>query len=257
MISLTLRNNAVEDWSYLNINQELLQSRYEWINIYLPEVELKYPWAVRNDILRLFFLCISFESKSEVLSVLKDELNLSLNETHRELINFICYSSVHEKNNLDSIIEISDNQILLNFIYETLERALLWYIPDPSWKSDFYCILEVSKALIEQPILENLLLDESINPKGVQFNSVDEHTHVFYKFQDLCLQLESGRISYDLKTLAIQAHDALIQSIRLRLEFNISSLNEIRFDEKIDSIIVNETEWCTTRLMKNIKTQQT
>ncbi len=254
MISLILRNNAVEDWCYLNINQELLQGRYEWINIDLPEVELKYPWAVRNDILRLFFLCISFESKSEVLSVLKDELNLSLNETHMELINFMCYSSSHEKNNLDSIIEISDNQILLNFIYETLERALLWYIPDPSWGSDFYYILEVSKALIERPILENLLLDESIKAKGVEFNSIDEHTHVFYKFQDLCLQLESGRISYDIKTLAIQAHGALIQSIRLRLEFNISSLNEIRFDEKVDSIIEKETQWCISILRKSDKT---
>jgi len=81
MISLIPRNNAVENWSYLNINQELLQSRYESINIYLPEVELKYPWAVRNDILKLFFLCVLFESRYEVLSMLKDELNLALNET--------------------------------------------------------------------------------------------------------------------------------------------------------------------------------
>ncbi|NOQ70455.1 MAG: hypothetical protein GQ574_00550 [Crocinitomix sp.] len=91
---------------------------------------------------------------------------------------------------------------------------------------------------------------ESIEPKGVYFNSADEHTHVFYKFQDLCLQVESGHISYDIKTLAIQAHDALIQSIRLRLEFNISSLNEIRFDEKVDAIIEKETEWCISRLGK-------
>jgi hypothetical protein len=250
MISTILRNNTVEEWDYLNIDQELLQSRYEWINIYLPQVELNFPWAVRNDILSLFFLCISYESKSDVLSLLENQMHLSLNDTHKALINFICYLGSHKRGNLDLVIEKSDNCSLLHFIYETLERALLWYRPDHSWESDFYYILEVSKKRIEQSDLEDFVLDESLEVIGVEFNSTVEHTHVFYKFQDLCLQLRTGSISYDIKTLAIQAHDALIQSIRLRLEFNISSLNEIRFDEKVDSIIAKETQWCVSRLTK-------
>ncbi|NOQ74425.1 MAG: hypothetical protein GQ574_20615 [Crocinitomix sp.] len=161
MISLTLRKNSVEDWNYLNIDQELLKNRYKWINIYLPEVELKYPWAVKNDILRLFFLCVSFESRSDVLSVLQGELNLSINETQKQLIDFICYRSRDENIKLDAIIENSNNQVLFNFIYETLERALLWYEPSPTWESDFHYILEVSTKLLEQPFLENLLLKEA------------------------------------------------------------------------------------------------
>ena len=79
----------------------------------------------------------------------------------------------------------------------------------------------------------------------------DEYTHVYYKFQVICEQLQNGKIYTDLKAIANQAHLALMQSIQLQFEYVITHIDEITFEQKIDNICHKETLWCSS-LFKNL-----
>lgn len=250
MISLILQQYSNEKWHFLDIPDEELRMAYNWINIYFPKVDLKFPWAIRDDILRLFLLSNAC-SEQKTLDFLTQKLGITLEPVQIELIEFFAYPSGLLTNNLDNLIENSETKIVLNFIYETLERALMWQWLDPCWPSDFHTILATCKGQIDKQFSDNLVYIETSKPEGVDFVSAAEHTHVFYKFKDLCQQLASLHISYNITTLAMQAHEALIASLRLRLEFNTSILNELKFDKKIDEIIEMETKWCVSRILKN------
>ncbi len=251
MIGELLKMYNIDNWSYLNINEKVLKEHYKWININFP-VDLNYPWAVRNDIQKLFHLCISFKSKNEVLDWIDTNLNVKLNKIHLKMIDSFCYSKELTNNNLDSIIDKTDNLLLLNFIHSTLERALLWYDPEPCWPSDFFYILRIGKAIINQSNKTELISTPSLKAKGVDLVSTDEHTHVFYKFQNICSQLQENKIYSDIKTIAKQSHAALIKSIELFLEHRISTLDEIKFERKLDNIIDIETLWCKSIIEKKL-----
>jgi len=171
-------------------------------------------------------------------------LNVKLNEVHLKMIKSFSYSKELTNNNLDSIIEKSDDFLLLNFIHSTLERALLWYDPEPCWPSDFFHILTTGKSIINQSNKTELISTELLKTKGVYLVSTDEHTHVFYKFQNICLQLQENKIYSDIKTIAKQSHAALLKSIDIFLERRISTLDEIKFEKKLDGIMDMETLWC-------------
>ena len=250
MIGELLKTYDIADWNYLNIDEKVLRNQYKWININFPSVDLNYPWAVRNDIQRLFHLCISFNTKNEVLYWIKTNLNIELNEVHLKMIDSFCYSKELTNNKIDSIIDESDDFLLLNFIHSTLERALLWYDPEPCWPSDFFHILRIGKSIINQSNKTELISTESLKTKGVYLVSTDEHTHVFYKFQNICSQLQENKIYSDIKTIAKQSHTALLKSVSLFLEHRISALDEIKFEKKLDSIMDMETLWCKSIVEK-------
>jgi hypothetical protein len=250
MIAELLKTYSINEWDYLNINEIFLRDHHEWININFPLVDLNYPWAIRNDIQRLFHLCISFKSKNEVLDWINNNLDIKPNEVHLGLIDSFCYSKVITNNKLDMAIDKSDDFLLLNFIHSILERALLWYDPEPCWPSDFFYILRIGKSIINQSNKTELVSTESLKTKGVDLVSTDEHTHVFYKFQNICSQLQENKIYSDIKTIAKQSHSALLKSVNLFLEHRISTLDEIRFEKKLDSIMEMETLWCKSIIEK-------
>lgn len=250
MIGELLKTYNINDWTYLNIDDKVLRDHYKWIQINFPPVDLNYPWAVRNDIQRLFYLCISFNSKNEVLNWIKINLNIKLNDVHLNMVDCFSYSKKLTNNNLDAIIEKSDDFLLLNFIHLTLERVLLWYDPDPCWPSDFIDILTTGKIIINRSDKAKLISTESLKIKGVSLVSAEQHTHVFYKFQDICLQLQEGKIYSDIKTIAKQSHTALLKSIEIFLEHRIPILDEIKFEKKRDSIMNMETLWCKNIIKK-------
>jgi len=237
-------------WTYLNIDEKVLRSRYKWVKINFPEVNLNYPWAIRNDIQRLFHLCISYQSKEDVLNWIKTNSKMNLNQIHLKMVDSFCYSKDQSNNHIDSLIDKSEIFYLLNFIHSTLERALLWYNPEPCWPSDFFHILTTGKSIIDKTNSPELIITKSLPTKGVDFVSTDEHTHIFYKFQNIYLQLNENKIYSEIRTIAKQSHSALLKSISLFLEGRISSLDEIKFERKLDELMNKETQWCKAIIEK-------
>ena len=128
MIGQLLNENTIQNWTYLNIDEKVLRDRYDQIKISFPIVDLNYPWAIRNDIERLFHLCISFDSKNEVLNWMKTNLvDINLNGTHLSLIDLFSYLKAKNNDDLDSLIEKSDDFSLLNFIHLTLDSHYQQY----------------------------------------------------------------------------------------------------------------------------------
>ncbi len=249
MIGQLLNENTVQNWIYLHIDKKVLKDRYDWIEASFPNVDFNFPWAVRNDIQRLFYLCISFNSQMEALEWIKANLDIELNQTHLKLISSFSYPKDRTtSDDLNSLIEMSDDYSLLNFIHATLERALLWYNPEPCWPSDFFQILTTGKSIINNSNKVTFVSTESLKTKGVFLVSTDEHTHVFYKFQNICLQLEENKMYSDIKTIAKQSHEALLKSVTLFFEHRILSLDDIKFERKLDSIVEMETFWCEKAL---------
>lgn len=252
MIAELLKLYSVDHWIFLNINNKMLKERYPWVVMSLPKVEHKYLWAVDNDIKRLFHLCVSFPSHKDALSWIKTHINLYLNPLHLKLIDHFCYTKEQSNYDIDTIIEKSDDIVLLNFIYATLERALLWYNPESCWPRDFHHILNTGKSIINNIKRVKLTPIESLETKGMYIVSIDEHTHVFYKFQNICLELKNNNIYSELKTVAKQSHAALLKSIDLFFEHKSSPLNEIKFERKLDEIMNLETIWCKTLIENKI-----
>ncbi|PKH51739.1 hypothetical protein CXF68_14065 [Tenacibaculum sp. Bg11-29] len=250
MLSELIEKYNVSDWSYLNIEKHTLIKRYSWVSIYIPDINLNYPWAVRNDIIRLFYLCISFDSKSEVLKWFLENSKFKLFKPHLKLINLFCYQKSELENNFDLKIESSNNNVLLNFITIVLERSLLWYSPEPTWPSCLTSHLVKARKTIINVNIENLKSTSILVFKGDDLFDSSDYTHVFYKFKNICNQINKGEIYSDLTTIAKQAHLTLITSIRNNFEheYNISKLSEIEYERKIDNLIKKETDWCHSQL---------
>ena len=251
MIVEILKEYNTENWTFLNIEKKVLKSRYEWIETPVREVDLRYPWAILDDIKQLFHICVSYDSKAEFFASQKDIVgDKQLNDIHIKMIDSFCYPEEKKYDDLDTLINNSDDISLLNFIYKTLERALLWYDPEPCWPSDFILILRKAKSIVDAIEKKELVYTNDLKLKGVDLVSIDEHTHVFYKFQTICEQLQNGKIYDDLKTIAKQAHSSLVKSIYLCFEYLISSMGEITYEKRIESIIQKETLWCSSQIKK-------
>src|SRR3712207_3702055 len=63
------------NWNYLEISDEILKSRYEWVNIYFPGEDRKSPWAHEHNMIRLFLLCRTFPSKMQALGWMENHLS--------------------------------------------------------------------------------------------------------------------------------------------------------------------------------------
>ncbi len=250
MVGQLLKEYKNQNWAYLNIDEKILRDRYDWIKMSFPPIDMNEPWAIMNDINRLFHLCITCNSRKDVLNWIEANLEVNLNKIHREMIDSFCYGKDLTDNDLDFLIEESDDLSLLDFIHSTLERAMLWYDPEPCWSSDFFYFLTAGKSVIDKLDKAELISTEALKTKGENFVSIDEHTHVFYKFQNICLQLEEKKIYSEMKTIAKQSHVALLKSINLFFEHRISTLDEIGFERKLDDIMNKETLWCKTTIKR-------
>lgn len=250
MISDITSKYSIQNWAFLDIEEETLKDRYPWWKTDFPVVKNRYSWAVRDDIQRLMFLCISFDSKVQLLDWTKHHSQLQINQVHLTLIDFFCYSARKPDDHLDFLIENSDELHLLNFIHQTLERALLWYNPEYSWPSTFSYVLRKSKDAINKVVPERLEPSDLLIQEGVEFDYTDVYTYVFYKFERICKQLEEGLIYSDIKTLAKQVQVTLVTSINACLHYKALIPDNSLFERKVEYITKRETEWCASVLEK-------
>jgi hypothetical protein len=248
MISEIIKKYTAENWTFLNIEKDVFKKRYAWVRL-LPVAEnKKYPWAVSKDIRNLFYLCVSYDSLEDFNKENQTWTTTKLlTEIHSRLIHSFCYPNEESNQNLDQLINVSDTSALLNLTFNMLERSLLWCNPEPSWPKDFDYILLKIKPIIERFSEEtNFIQTNELKLKGVYQVSIEEYTHVFYKFQVACEQIQNGYLYSELKTIAKQAYGALVQSIQLCFEYLISYVDEQTYQRKIDEIIAKETVWAST-----------
>lgn len=247
MISDILHDYEAEDWTFMNIRNEIFKARFPWFVVSFSD-DSNFPWAVRTDIERLFQLCISFRSIDDCSGYIKTELNTNINTVHRRLISEFCYQINLIDESLDDLIDSIKGIQLIQFIISVLERSLLWNDPDPSWPSDFYSILFFANDTVRRnEKIPNDNIDK-LEMIGTEYVSEKGYSHVFYKLESVCFHLQKGQLYDDMNTLAKQTHVVLIDSIRIFHEYKYSSLSENDFEKYIDSRIVQETEWCKHKL---------
>lgn len=250
MYSETSRSYTHLTWVYLNIPEKFFHQRYDWVAISLPNEDRKYPWAHEYNIVRLFLFSRTFNTAMEASHWINSHLTTQLLPIHQELVDHFCYSESVYVESVDELIEKTVEADLLGFIHLVLERALLWYKPDSIWPGDFNRILwNTNKAL--KSIREfHLKLIDKPEIEGVYLESAEPYTHVFYKFQNLMNGIEKGELYYDIKDLAKQAHDALIQSMLLFFSKGVSALDEIAWERKMTQLTTKEMNWCKMLLFK-------
>jgi hypothetical protein len=171
-----------------------------------------------------------------------------------KLISQFCYHPSQVEDNLDFLIDSSNDIALLNFTYLTLDRALLWFDPDPSWMSDFFYMLNEAQTIVARQDHRNLTRVDHIDVQMAEYVSMEDYTHVYYRFHNICLQLQKGEIFFDLASIAKQANIALMNSINRFYEYKRSSLSEIQYDKKVDEIMKLESGWCIA-LIKSSKVE--
>lgn len=245
MISTIINDFRVQDWTFLNIDSDTLKARYSWLILSAPGVEKRFPWAVEYDLIRLFHLCISFPSSHQALDFLTKDLRIGLNSIHLDLLEIFCYPTNPVKMELDELIESSADDALLKFTLATIDRALIWWCPESSWKSDFFWMMAKARRIIDENGLATARRVDYINILDWDYNSSYEHTHVYYRFYNISKQLENGEVFSDLGAIAKQAHIALMTSIDDFYEHKWSRLSQIDFDKKVDEVMGRETLWCT------------
>lgn len=250
MISDIISKYSLQNWTFLDIEEETLKDRYPWWKTNFPVVKNRYPWAVRDDIQRLMFLCISFDSKVQLLDWMKHHSQLQINPVHLTLIDFFCYSEQKTNSHLDVLIEKSNEYHLLKLIQQTLEKALLWYSPEYFWPSTLSYILKQSKDAINKVVSEKLTPRNLLKPEGIEFDYTGVYTYVFHKFKRVCKQLDEGMIYSDIKTLAKQANVTLVTSISSCLQYKTLIPDNSLFERKVEHITQRETEWCASVLEK-------
>jgi hypothetical protein len=250
MISEIIKKYTVENWTFLEVEKDIFKKRYNWVRLLPFEIEKKYPWAVSRDIRNLFYLCVSYNSLEDFNNENQKWTKAKqLTEIHTQLIHSFCYSNEKSDQNLDQLIDESNTNSLLYLTFNMLERSLLWCNPEHTWPGDFNYILRKIKPIIERFSEEtDLTSTNELTLKGAYFASTEEYTHVFYKFQVVCEQIQNGYLYSELKIIAKQAHEALIKAIQFGFEYFISFVDEHTYQRKIDEIIAKETRWATAQL---------
>lgn len=239
-----------KNWEYLNISDAIIRSRYDWVTIYSPIADRKFPWAHENDMVRLFLMCRTFKSKTDTLNWIAANSQLQLSYYHLQFLDRFCYSDIETLESIDFLIQNATEVQLIHFIHSTLDRSLAWHNPESCWPGDLKGIVSRSLPI---SILDDTLYKESTEKQeieGVYFVSVYPHTHTFYKFQNLLNGIEKRILFYNLKDLAKQAHDTLIQSMLHTFSHLLSSLDDISWERKMSEISELETDWCKAQLMR-------
>jgi hypothetical protein len=238
-------------WDYLDIPEWMIDRRYHWVSIHQPNDNRKYPWAHEYDMVRLFLLCRTFRSKAEALPWITTHLGRQLTSYHLDLVDAFCYSEIKVQESIEDLIENSESPDLLPYIQSVFDRCLLWYDPVSSWPSVFKGILNATfgkMRMTNEPILKQT---ETITFKGVDLESIDEYTHVFYKIGHLFDGIGNGELYYDLKDLAKQTYGALICSILLMFADKPTTLDDFSWERTMTDILEKETHWCKVKLLPN------
>jgi hypothetical protein len=247
------RKYNCENWNYIEIPDEMLLDRYDWVDVKLPNdkernhwSKERYPWAHERNMQRLFLLCITFPSKKEATEWINSHLQVVITPIHISLMELFCYPASNTTEALDQLINQSEDNNLLIFIQKVLDRSLLWFDPFPSYRSDFQDILWYTNESIKIGIKHSL--EWVSNPKldGVHFDSSPGYTHVFYKYQNLLEGIAKGELYYDIQDLARQAHLTLLKSMSIFFEhsYKLTFYNEENWERKFNEIAGKETEWC-------------
>ncbi|MCH2044655.1 MAG: hypothetical protein MK212_11105 [Saprospiraceae bacterium] len=247
------------DWEYVNLSNELLSNKYNWVHLKMYK-DHKYPWAHVYDMERLFIFLVSYHSAKEVFSVLEQEA-YSLNTIHQNLINFYSYPQEIPMSDLDDLIEdkVLEPRDLFQFIAVVMDRAILWFEPGQSWVGYFrYIVYECFRVL---PKLETVkLVDEESRLDLIKTEekwSIDDwsmkETAIFYRLKNMIEEIKLGQLSYDLVLMAKQAFSTLLESILLFFDYRQFMIEGHESEHKLDQIFVKEKQWCKAYLGQLLK----
>lgn len=248
-----------KDWEYVNLSNELLYNRYNWVHLKMYKAR-KFPWAHVYDMELLFIFLASYNSAKEVFSALEQEA-YSLNTIHRNFINFYSYPLEIPISDLDDLIEdkVLEPRDLFQFIAVIMDRAILWFEPGQSWIGYFQCIVyDCFKVL---PKLETVeLVDEEFRLdliKAEEKWSINDwsmkETAIFYRLKNMIEEIKLGQLSYDLVLTAKQAFSTLLESILLFFQYRQITIEGYESERKLDQIFMKEKQWCTAYLEQLLK----
>ncbi|BDD05728.1 hypothetical protein [Aureibacter tunicatorum] len=243
------------NWNYLRITDELINSRYKWVNVSLPIVDNEHSWAHEHNIIRLFIISRTFLSKEDAVIWMKTKSIYNLDAIHLSLLDHYCCPKINIQDDIDSLIDKANNKSLLIFIQLVLDRSLLWYDPESGlgWTGCFQEILRISSKKLQRKSMQEVSRSGNLEIEGVDFVSLEDYTHVFYKFKNLINGLERGEVYYDIQVLSKQVHGALLKSMQLFFEDSYYChilLPEIDWERKLNEIIIQETDWCKFQLSR-------
>lgn len=256
MVSKIERTYSKDNWSFIDIQDHIFFDHFSSRKSIFSSVYKKYSFAVRRDILRLFHLCVSFDSRKEVLDWFRNQEAYDLNEIHLDLIDLFSYPEETIQADLDKLINESEPFILLDFICLVLDRALQWYEPSPSWPSDFTYILKAAKEVVDQSRTIKLKETGELPFHGVDLATYDLNSHLYYKLGNVCALLREELLYNNLKTMAIQAHLTLIAYMNIFFNYYASvEIDEVSFEREIENMIAKETQWCLS-VLQDLKNQK-
>ncbi|WP_196888209.1 hypothetical protein [Aureivirga sp. CE67] len=245
------------NWNFVPLTSKILKVKYNWLSrkyddSYIEENKnLLYDWAYERNLKNIFYLSTYFNNSEKLMLWNSQNDNFQFDEIQLKMIQEFCYSDVKIDFSFEELLDQSNYETLLDFILIILDRALLWHDPDPSWKSDFYFILNNCFEKKKEINFENLKWEEEdYNIKGHYFVSEEEFTGTYYKFENLIQNMNDGKIIYDVRLLAKQTLETLRNSIIKSHEFYSSNLTKKDFDLKIDTIIEKEMHWSMSKLFK-------
>ncbi len=247
LISKLLNTIKPNDWTFLDISNDVLKSRYPWMNVHFDD-NSKFPWAVETELNKLFQFCVSFDSSEQCLDFLKSHLHIDLNIIHKELISEFCYKTTLIDENIDDLIEKKDRIALLKLSVATLDRSLAWHVPSSSWMSDFHSIMNDCLHIIEKHIADVNAITNELSIVGHDFETYESHTHSFYRMENVCKLLEQGYLYDDMTIIAKQTVLTLEESIRIFHGNKYSALNDDDFEKKIEERVSKEIQWCKQKL---------
>lgn len=238
-----------KDWEYINIDYDLIHQQFNWIRISHKLSNHIYPGSHQTDIQKLFLLCICFKHKTDFIKWSQKNLDYNFNTTQLRLVDLFCYSSNKSAISIEEKINHSHNETLLHFILLVLDRALIWYDPSYSYPSELKSIIKIASQKLFGLKTHDLRQRKKPNFISNSLNVIDTYNiGAFLKFETLINEIPDKEISYDIKVLAYQAHETLLNSINDFLGTVYSPLCEIDFEQQLENLKLRESNWCFSLL---------
>ncbi len=238
------------------MNIDVVKRLLDWPFFNFDWSTSKYSWNSRNELIVLLWVSTKFDDYNDFVAWCKNEAAILPNPHLNSYITWLypsssggCYA-FNEGNAVKKLL----------FVYNCLERSLLWSNPEPTWPSELHKAIKISRRLLKESICSesnvksldlasSFLGDFGWGDFGWLKHYNKEYGDlicVFHEMLVLSQQFSQQENLDDITQLVIKARNALFFTVSMFWEKVDRGFyrHDYLYDQEEKRLLDNEMLWC-------------
>jgi len=249
-------------WCQLGIPKGQVINQLKWPKIPMSDwPPHAYRWSGHDEQRILLWLSTSFDSSEDMLVWLSVHSKKPIKDKHVNFVKWLFPINVTGKT-IEQLVIDANKQNLMMFIYDCLERALLWNNPEPHWAPSLHHAIGYSHEYfhawqnkyipqVKDDVVSSFLGGDGWGDMGWLTWCPEEggFVHVFYDVLKLSGKFTSDFVEKpECERLSLKVIQELQYSLERFLERLWGQIDNFEYERKIKRLISNEVSWYKSNL---------